>query len=318
MAYSIVIVTWECAGHLAALVDSMNRHLASRPEGPSKNTDPELVVVDNASADDPESAVRRWRGPARFLRLESNRGYGTAANAGVEAASGEAIVTLNPDTELLDGRLDALAAFALERGALAGPRLLNPGGSPQPSANGPVVGPWPWVGALLPGAAQPSRMQEHTEPWRAERTTRVTWLSGACVAGPRELMRALGPFDPAIHLYGEDMDLGLRAAAAGAPSYFCPDVCALVHHGRGSTSVRWRDGPARAIEANWRSVARRAYGARRERRAWRARKLHFALRAAAKSRLRGDPDWDRALLAAARAARPAELPERPEAGQSLR
>lgn len=299
MSCSIVVVTWECAGHLAALVESMNRHLGSRPE---------LVVVDNASSDDPEPAAQRWSGETRFLRLGSNRGYGTAANAGVRAARGGAIVTLNPDTELLDGRLDALAAFALKGRVLAGPRLLNPDGSPQPSANGPVAGMWPWVGAVFPGAAQPGWMRRDTEPWRLERTAPVSWLSGACVAGPRDVLLDLGPFDPAIHLYGEDMDLGLRAAAAGVRSYFCPEVCALVHHGRGSTSVRWRDGPARAIEANWRSVALRAYGAGRERRAWRARKLHFALRAAAKTWL-GDPAWDRALLAAARAARPVELPE---------
>jgi GT2 family glycosyltransferase len=145
-----------------------------------------------------------------------------------------------------------------------------------------------------------------------ERTTRVSWLSGACVAGPRDVLLELGPFDPAIHLYGEDMDLGLRAAAAGVPSYFCPDVCALVHHGRGSTAVRWREGPAGAIESNRRAVARRAFGARRERRAWRARKLNYLLRVLAKRALGRDATWERAVLRAARAATGPALPELPQ------
>src|SRR5688500_1037592 len=108
--YSIVVVTWQSAGHLAALVGSMNERLADSPE---------LVVVDNASSDDPEGAARRWRGPGLFTRLEANRGFGAAANAGVAQASGDAVVILNPDTELLDGRLGELAGFALTKRALA-------------------------------------------------------------------------------------------------------------------------------------------------------------------------------------------------------
>jgi len=97
-SFSIVVVTWQSADHLAALVDSMNARLGE---------DPELVVVDNASDDDPEAAARRWRGPVRFSRLEANEGFGAAANAGVAEATGEAVVLLNPDTELLGGRLAA-------------------------------------------------------------------------------------------------------------------------------------------------------------------------------------------------------------------
>jgi GT2 family glycosyltransferase len=218
------------------------------------------------------------------------------------------VVTLNPDTELVDEGVDRLARFALEHGGLAGPRLLESDGSHQPSASGPVVGVWPWVGALVPGALQPPALRLRTEPWRLERTIEVAWLSGACIAGPRDLLLELGPFDPAIHLYGEDLDLGVRAAERGVVSYFCPDLCRVVHHGRGSTSKRWPEGPADAIEATWRAVVTRAYGPRREARAWRARKLHFALRAAGKRMTGRDASWDLALLAAARKAKPEQLP----------
>ena len=61
MAYSVVVVTWRCAGHLATLVASMNEHLDGSQE---------LLVVDNASSDDPESAMRGWKGPSRFIRLD--------------------------------------------------------------------------------------------------------------------------------------------------------------------------------------------------------------------------------------------------------
>jgi GT2 family glycosyltransferase len=297
--YSIVVVTWESAGHLAALVASMNRHLGSEPE---------LVVVDNASSDDPADVARTWRGRGSFIRLDRNAGYGAAANAGVEAAGSDAVVLLNPDTELIDARLDELVAEAVRRRALTGPRVLNPDRSIQPSASGPPVGPWPWIGALVPGRAQPSPLRVRTEPWRLERTVRVAWLTGACVAGPREDLIRLGPFDPEIEMYSEDMDLGLRAAAAGIPSLFCPRLCSIVHHGGASAALRYqRGGPQRAAAVNRRAVVRRAYGARRESRAWRARRLNLRLRVIAKTTLGRDPGRDRAELDAALSASP--IPE---------
>jgi N-acetylglucosaminyl-diphospho-decaprenol L-rhamnosyltransferase len=293
--FSIVLVTWQSAGHLAALVRSMTRHLS---------TEPELVVMDNASSDDPEGVARSWHGPMSFTRLERNAGYGTAANAGVEAASSDAVVLLNPDTELIDGGLGELAALAVERGALVGPRVLNPDRSIQPSASGSPVGAWPWIGAVIPGRVQPGPLRARTEPWRLDRTVRVAWLTGACVAAPRDALLELGPFDPGIDMYSEDMDLGLRAAAAGIPSLFCPQVCRIVHQGGASAALRFPDGPQQAAALNRRAVLRRAYGASRERRSWLARRTNLRLRVLAKRALGRNFAPERAELTAALSAQP--------------
>ncbi|HVE68135.1 MAG TPA: glycosyltransferase, partial [Solirubrobacteraceae bacterium] len=115
MDYSIVVVTWQCAGELERLVASMRRHLTGSPG---------LVVVDNASDDDPEAAARGWDGgTVDFVRRERNAGFGAASNQGVRRGAGEVVVLLNPDTELLDSSLDDLAAEAARRGAIVGPRL---------------------------------------------------------------------------------------------------------------------------------------------------------------------------------------------------
>jgi N-acetylglucosaminyl-diphospho-decaprenol L-rhamnosyltransferase len=298
--YSIVVVTWQSAGHLAALVESMNRQLAERPE---------LLVVDNDSDDDPEAAARRWEGELRFLGLDENRGYGAAANVGVREARGKAVVLLNPDTELLDSGLGALARFALERRALAGPRVVNADGSPQPSASGPPVGIWPWVGAVIPGRLQPGALVARTEAWRRDRTTRVAWLTGACVASPRAVLCELGPFDPAIEMFGEDLDLCLRAGRAGVPSYFHPTACKVLHRGGASAEMRWEGGAAPVVALTRRAVLRRAFGARRERAAWLAQRLNLRLRVIAKRLLRRDASRDEAALSAALSAR--SVPELP-------
>ncbi len=139
--------------------------------------------------------------------------------------------------------------------------------------------------------------------------------AGESHASPRDLLRQLGPFDPTIHLYGEDLDLGLRAHLAGVPSYFCPETCRIVHHGRGSSTVAfgsadgWRAGSA----VTRRVVLRRIYGRRRETWGWRALAVNLALRAATKRALGRDTPSDRAALSAVIQARrydePTSIPE---------
>ena len=266
----------------------------------------ELIVVDNASSEPPRAETAAWKGSGRLIELDRNVGFGAASNAGVAEATGEATVLLNPDTELLDDGLDRLAVESLELGALVGPRVLNPDGSVQPSASGPEVGAWPWVRALVPAAIQPAALLAHTEPYRLERALDVSWLTGCCVAGSTALLRRLGPFDPALHLFGEDVDLGLRAGAAGVRSRFDPALCRIVHHGQGSSTIAYgsREGWRPTGTLNWRAAVRRAYGPRREWLGWRALRLNLRLRLLAKRALGRATPRDRAAVEAVVSARP--------------
>lgn len=266
----------------------------------------ELVVVDNGSSDDPEPAARAWKGRVRFHQMGENAGFGVASNAGVALASEPLSVLLNPDTELLDDGLDRLAAAAAELRGLVGPRVLSSDGSVQASASGPEVGVWPWVRALLPGALQPSWLRARTEPYRLERRARVTWLTGSCIAAPTPLLERLGPFDPALHMYGEDIDLGLRAGAAGVGSWFDPAVCRIVHHGQQSSQRAYgsREGWRPTGTLHWRAAVRRAYGPRRERIAWLALRANLRLRLVVKTLLGRAQERDRAAVRAVAEASP--------------
>lgn len=297
--YSIVVVTWECAGHLRTLVTSMNAHLDGSQQ---------LVVVDNLSSDDPATEAALWKGPGQFIQTRENLGFGAAMNVGVSEASGQTTVLLNPDTELLDDGLDRLAAVALELNALVGPRVLNADHSLQPSASGPEVGVWPWLRALVPGGLQPAAMLAKTEPYRLDQRRRVTWLTGACVAGPTAVFARLGPFDPALHMFGEDIDLGLRAAAGGIGSWFEPTT-RIVHHGQASSTLSYgsREGWRPTGTLNWRAALRRAYGPRREWLAWRALRFNLRLRLLTKTLVGRQTERDRAAVEAAISATPAPL-----------
>lgn len=296
MQIAVVVVTWNCADSLSTLVDSMNLHL--------EPASVQLVVVDNASDDDPISRAHAWRGDLETVLLPVNRGFGVASNTGVRVAAHDAVVLLNPDTWLVDGSVLELGRAALSLRALVGPRILNPDGTVQPSASAAPVGPWPWVRALAPVAAMPRPIVARTEPWRLRETVRVSWLTGACIAAPRELLLRLGPFDEAIEMYGEDMDLGLRAAAEGVASYFLPDVARVVHVGDASASRRFADRGLSATAASFGDVLLRRYGSTRAHRGLLAEQLRVRVRIYAKRALRRDAAreaaWLQALTAAQR------------------
>ena len=185
----------------------------------------ELIVVDNASSERPraEAGGVEGRGPAASSST-SNIGFGAASNAGVAEAAGEATVLLNPDTELLDDGLDRLAADgarARRAGRARGCSTPTARSSPRPAA--PRSAPGRGCGRWSRPRCSPTAIRARTEPYRLERPLDVTWLTGACVAGPTALLRRLGPFDPALHMFGEDVDLGLRAARRRRPLALRPD-----------------------------------------------------------------------------------------------
>jgi N-acetylglucosaminyl-diphospho-decaprenol L-rhamnosyltransferase len=256
--------------------------------------------VDNRSEDETVARAREWEGPIRVVSLEQNGGFGAAANLGVRDARHEAVVLLNPDTVLVDGSLRDLAGLAAERGALCGPELLNPDGSRQPSASARPGGWEVVVEALVPVALVPAPLRIRCEPWRALRTTEVGWLTGACIAAPRELLLRLGPFDERLDLYGEDLELGLRARDVGIPSLYAPDVARVVHLGERSTAPRFGDArAARKLQAR-RDVVRDRLGRGRERLDFAAQAVFHAGRFAAKRVLGRPAEREAAWLRAAR------------------
>ena len=287
--FSIVVVLHDSAGPLPALLASLGR-LPSPPQ---------LIVVDTASSDE-GPALARAAG-AEVVVLGDNPGFGAANNVGLERAEHPVTVLLNPDCELLDGSLALLAARAAG-GELLVPRLLNPDGSIQRSAY-PLPGT---VGALLPAIVHPpilpEPLLERVEPFRSERARSVGWAIAACVAASTETLRRLGPFDPGQFMFYEDMDLCLRARAAGIPTVFEPAV-SIRHVGGHSTRPVYDGDPHDLLAQRRREVV----GANRGSTALAlddlAQALTFGTRAAGRLVLGRDADRERAQLSAVLRAR---------------
>jgi N-acetylglucosaminyl-diphospho-decaprenol L-rhamnosyltransferase len=160
---------------------------------------------------------------ATVIERRDNPGFGAANNEGVARASGEVTVLLNPDIVATPQAVERLATLAARRDALIVPRLRNADGNIQRSAFAVPGRPSAIASALTPG---PWRR----EPWRARAPRIVGWALAAALAAPTELLRRLGPFDPGAFLFYEDMDLCLRARAAGIPTVLHPEI-ELTHTG---------------------------------------------------------------------------------------
>lgn len=256
MNASLVIVTWNSESEIGDLLQSVDRWLPSSWE---------VVVVDNWSTDATVARVAESRRHVRLVRCDENLGFGRANNVGVRKVSSPVTILINPDTVLVDGSLVALADLALATNSLVGPRLMNSDGTPQASASCLPASVPGTLRVFMPAAVLPKTFASVLEPWRATRTVRAGWLSGACIAAPTCLFRRLGPFDESIHMYGEDLDLGLRAQQLGIARLFAPDVARIVHLGDRSSSQCYRDRGLAVSVRNRRSVVRRRLGATRER-----------------------------------------------------
>lgn len=188
--------------------------------------DVEWIVVDNYSTDE-SARVARELG-ARVLELRDNRGFGTANNIGFDVSEGTYVAFVNPDVSVDTSSLDVLGAILKEQDALVAPQLMNSDGSFQPNGRG-----WPYLAHKILNRISPDKVsEEYTKVSYDGSTVPVPWVIGAVVAGRRETLRRLGPWDKKFFLYYEDKDICLRARRLGVPTLLIG-------------SVKWTHGWAR-------------------------------------------------------------------------
>ena len=214
-----------------SLLRSIERHL---PPGAAARRR-RLGLRATAARSSPSATARASCG------CPDNPGFGAANVAGLAHVRTPVTVLLNPDVELLD---DGVARLVADRRAHAtrssSPRLLNADGSVQRSAH-PMPGTAERAAARAraPAPAAAARSGSAADPWRSDAPRRVGWAIAAALAARTDTLRRLGPFDPDAFLFFEDLELCLRAAAAGVPTELHPEI-ALRHAGGHSTRAGLR------------------------------------------------------------------------------
>jgi GT2 family glycosyltransferase len=163
----------------------------------------------------------------------ANVGFGRACNRALTSITEPVTALVNPDVELIDDSLAVLAAEVLSPRRpqrLLAPLVLNTDGTRQDTVHPAPLSAADLARALVPPTALPGRLGVRLAPWRSRTPRPVGWAVGCALVARTETLRALGPFDERIFLYGEDMELGLRAAREGVATWFWP-ATRVIHHG---------------------------------------------------------------------------------------
>ncbi len=261
MKLSIVIICWNDRAVIEECLNSILEEVQDKKL--------EVIVSDNGSTDGSRELIRERFSAVRIVANGENLGFARGNNAGIQHATGEYVLILNPDTIVHPGAIDRWVNWAdghPEAGAF-GCRVLNPDGSYQEPAR-----PFPtirgsWIAAL--GLAWLGRFSKYFVAnryvgWDGGSERQIDWQYGCCVLFRREVLLELGGFDEQFFYHFEEVDLCYRTWRAGHSILFFPD--AEITHLGGQSVGR---APIRFYLETWRNRYRyffKHYGARGARR----------------------------------------------------
>jgi N-acetylglucosaminyl-diphospho-decaprenol L-rhamnosyltransferase len=233
-----VIVNYNAGAELRQALQSIAADIGGDPW--------EAVVVDNASTDGSAEIALEFQLHAALVRNPQNVGFGRAVNQGLAAARAPLVLIMNPDCRLEPGAIARLAHTLSGHPdcAIAGPRILDPGGTEQGSARGDpnmITGLFGRSAALrrmFPGLGVSERNVIPSTLVPKGESLPVDWLSGACMLARADALREVGGFDERYFLYWEDADLCRRLRLSGRHVRYVPSATAVHRVGHSSSKVR--------------------------------------------------------------------------------
>jgi GT2 family glycosyltransferase len=238
MLLSIIIVSYNTKALTLQTLESVDAAIRTSTRL-KRNT--EVFVVDNNSSDDSVRAIKTFAATHPYVHVlaqKENLGFGKANNLAAAQATGAYLLFLNSDTIVQPNALDELvSAFmahpvaestahlssygsTLDRIGIIASQLLNTDGSIQPQGgNFPTLATLffhmsmlddlPLIGPLLPSTQHTGRRTQFGTP--SSTLVQKDWVGGTALAIRAETAAEIGLFDPAIFMYGEDIELCLRA-----------------------------------------------------------------------------------------------------------
>ena len=231
MNISIIILNYNVKYFTDACLQSVLRAV--------KDTDTEIIVVDNHSTDG-SSAYFKGRYPqVTFLWLDQNYGFGKAYNKAVAQAKGEYLLFLNPDTLISDDLLTQFKNFAVQHSdfGIIGGQMIDGTGHFLPESKRGIPTP-------LVAFSKLTQLYKilNFKPFNAyyashisqNQTGVVPILTGALMFMRKANFEAIGGFDERFFMYGEDIDLSYRMLQSGRKNYYLPT--AQIIHFKGESS----------------------------------------------------------------------------------
>jgi len=229
---SILIVNWNSKELLRKCLLSIR--------GTCADLTPQVVVLDGGSFDGCGEMLSAEFAEVEFVQSEKNIGIGRSNNLGFERVTGEAVLLLNPDTEIRPGAIQLLLTELrrLPKAGIVNSRLLNTDLTLQSSVHAlpsPVF--QAFDSELLRRLLSVFSIWAPPNDFAPDGPVAVEAVAGACMLLWSKTFRDVGGFSPEYFMYAEDMDLCLKIRRAGLNVYHVP-AAEILHHSGASADTQ--------------------------------------------------------------------------------
>jgi hypothetical protein len=182
----------------------------------------EVIIVDNASSDGSVEYSQKNFPQVKVITLSSNRGFAGGTNAGIRAAKGEFILTLNNDTIVDSHMLEEIVRPMLAESCIGicGSKMLLPDGRINSTA----------ICISRSGAAWDRGMGE-PDDGQYDVAEEVFGSCAGAALYRHTMLNEIGLFDEDFFLYMEDVDLAFRARLSGWKCMYVPSARVIHVHG---------------------------------------------------------------------------------------
>jgi GT2 family glycosyltransferase len=239
LGLEVVVVSHGAEGLLRRCLRSLREHPARKLPGDGGMR---VTVVDSGSPDGTPDMVEREFPEVRLLR-RPNIGFSAANNLALRESEADAVLLLNPDTEVYEGTLDAALARlrSEERIGMVGVKLVTESGeldhACKRSFPTPLAALAHFTGIGRREGAAAALGQYRATHLGDEEPGEVDAVNGAFMLCRAEAIREVGPLDEGYWLYMEDLDWCHRFWDAGWKVFYEPAGTAL-HVKGGSSGAR--------------------------------------------------------------------------------
>ena len=228
---SIIILNYN-AGEL--LLDCVNSIMQSNYK------QFEIIVVDNASADNSHIECKEKFTEINLIENKENAGYCEGNNVGIRQAKGEYVVILNPDTIVDPDWLNGLIQGYEKYGeGLYQPKFLTTSDHSVLMSSGNMIQIFGFGYSRGKGQVDTKQFEKHET---------IGFASGTCLFTRLEVIKKIGMFDSFLFAYLDDLDLGWRALLLGIKSHYIPE--SIVYHPPEGFSFKWSNFKFYLLERN--------------------------------------------------------------------
>lgn len=224
MKLSIVILSYNTKDLLKQTIDS----ITMKPEW-------EMIIVDNASADESVAMVKKDYPWVKLIENKENVGFGRANNQAMRIAKGDYYFILNSDTEVKEDAIDQLLVYMDKHPKVAAitPKVVLKDGAIDPACHRGMPTPWrsfTYFSGLEKLFPSSKLFGGYHQTYLGLNTIHEIETTAATAMIVRKTaVDEIGMFDEAFFLYGEDLDWCKRMTDGGWKIVYYPKAI-VVHY----------------------------------------------------------------------------------------